>query len=250
MNQEKIGKFIANNRKKKNMTQSELAEILGVTDRSVSNWENGKCMPDLSLFKPLCKELDITINELMSGEKLSKEDYQSKLEENIIDLTLKAKNKTNRKIILIILILFFLLLTFIIGVFVYNFYELDVSYDENIMKCNFSDNTLNYTITGVSVMNTNYIEKKLDNNKIYIFHSTINIYNKRRSNYDYGKSLSSLLGDKKVPFRSFLKINNESEKYNNIIVYYTNQSLDKISKLTDNELKKELDKSFKMCSLK
>ena len=65
MNQEKIGNFIAKCRKEKNITQSELAEKLGVTDRSISNWENGKNMPDLSLFKPLCKELDITINELI-----------------------------------------------------------------------------------------------------------------------------------------------------------------------------------------
>ena len=70
MNQEKIGKFIAENRKVKKITQLELAEQLGVTDRAVSNWENGKNMPDLSLFKPLCDILGITINELMSGEKI------------------------------------------------------------------------------------------------------------------------------------------------------------------------------------
>ena len=85
MNQEKIGKFIQESRKKKKLTQSELAEKLGVSDRTVGNWENGRNMPDLSLFKPLCDELDITINELISGEKLKKEVYQEKLEENIIN---------------------------------------------------------------------------------------------------------------------------------------------------------------------
>lgn len=85
MNQEKIGKFIAKCRKDKKMTQSDLAEKLGVTDKSIGNWENGRNMPDLSLFKPLCDELDITINELLSGEKLKKEDYQEKFEENIIN---------------------------------------------------------------------------------------------------------------------------------------------------------------------
>ena len=85
MNQEKIGKFIQQCRKKKRLTQSELAEKLGVSDRTVGNWENGRNMPDLSLFKPLCDELDITINELISGEKLKKEVYQEKLEENIIN---------------------------------------------------------------------------------------------------------------------------------------------------------------------
>ena len=85
MNQEKIGKFIAKCRKEKKITQSELAEKLNVTDRSISNWETGRNMPDLSLFKPLCDELDITINDLMSGEKIKPEDYNEKLNENIIN---------------------------------------------------------------------------------------------------------------------------------------------------------------------
>ena len=98
MNQEKIGKFIAENRKLKKITQSELAEKLGVTDRSVSNWETGKNMPDLSLFKPLCDILGITINELMSGEKISSQEYNEKLEENFIntiDYIDKKKNNSN-----------------------------------------------------------------------------------------------------------------------------------------------------------
>ncbi len=85
MNQERIGKFIATCRKEKKITQSGLAEKLGVTDRSVSNWETGKNMPDLSLFKPLCEILGITINELLSGERLDKEKYQEKFEENIVN---------------------------------------------------------------------------------------------------------------------------------------------------------------------
>ena len=85
MNQEKIGKFILECRKNKKMTQSELAEKLGVTDKSIGNWENGRNMPDLSLFKPLCDALSITINDLLSGEKISKEEYQEKFEENIVN---------------------------------------------------------------------------------------------------------------------------------------------------------------------
>ena len=94
MNQEKIGKFIADCRKKKNITQQELAEKLGVSDRTIGNWENGRNMPDLSLFKPLCRELDITLNDLMSGEKVKEKEYQEKLEENIINTI----NYTNKKI--------------------------------------------------------------------------------------------------------------------------------------------------------
>lgn len=94
MNQEKIGKFILECRKNKKLTQSELAEKLGVTDKSISNWENGRNMPDLSLFKPLCEILDISINNLISGEKVSKEKYQEKFEENIINTI----DYTNKKI--------------------------------------------------------------------------------------------------------------------------------------------------------
>ena len=96
MDQEKIGKFITSKRKEKNLTQSELAEKLGVTDRAVSNWENGKNMPDLSLFKPLCEILNISINELMSGEKLNDLEYNKKLEENIIT-TIDYIDKKNTK---------------------------------------------------------------------------------------------------------------------------------------------------------
>jgi transcriptional regulator with XRE-family HTH domain len=107
MNQEKIGKFIAKCRKDKKMTQSELAEKLGVTDKSIGNWENGRNMPDLSLFKPLCDELDITINDLMSGEKISKDKYQEKFEENIvntIDYSTKKINKYSYTIGLLLVI--------------------------------------------------------------------------------------------------------------------------------------------------
>ena len=95
MNQEKIGKFILECRKNHKLTQSELAEKLGVTDKSVSNWENGRNMPDLSLFKPLCDILEISINDLISGEKVSKDEYQDKFEENLIS----AIDYTTKKII-------------------------------------------------------------------------------------------------------------------------------------------------------
>ena len=68
MNQKKIGAFIAECRKRKKLTQLELAEKLGETDRSVSNWENGVCLPDASLYRLLCDILQISINELFAGE--------------------------------------------------------------------------------------------------------------------------------------------------------------------------------------
>ena len=113
MNQEKIGKFIAECRRKKNMTQQELAEKLGVSDRTIGNWENGRNMPDLSLFKPLCDELDISLNDLMSGEVVKSKEYQEKLEENIINTisytNKKLENKNN--IIGLLLIIFGVLIS-------------------------------------------------------------------------------------------------------------------------------------------
>lgn len=107
MDQEKIGKFICKCRKKKNMTQQDLAERLGVSDRTIGNWENGRNMPDLSLFKPLCKELDINLNDLLSGEIVSMDNYQERLEENIIntiDYTNKRLENKNHFIGLIFII--------------------------------------------------------------------------------------------------------------------------------------------------
>ena len=114
MDQIHIGKFIAKCRKDKKMTQSELAEKLGVTDKSIGNWENGRNMPDLSLFKPLCKELDITINELLSGERLKKEEYQEKFEENIINTIDYSTKKINliRNNLGIVLLIFGIIISF------------------------------------------------------------------------------------------------------------------------------------------
>ena len=105
MNQEKIGNFIAECRKQRNMTQYELGEKLGVTEKSISNWENGRNMPDLSLFKPLCEELNINVNELLSGEKISEDNYQEKFEENIINTINYSNKKLEKKNQLIGLIL-------------------------------------------------------------------------------------------------------------------------------------------------
>ena len=108
MDQEKIGKFIAECRKNKKLTQAELAGKLGVTEKSISNWENGRNMPDSSLFKPLCDELEISINELISGEKINDKEYFNKSEENIINTLDYSNKRINNKnnFIGIILIIF------------------------------------------------------------------------------------------------------------------------------------------------
>ena len=96
MDQIKIGKFIASLRKNKKMTQQELANLLGVTDRAISNWENGRRMPDISLLKPLAETLGITVNELVMGEKISKEKIIPSSENNLLH-SLEATNKIKKK---------------------------------------------------------------------------------------------------------------------------------------------------------
>ena len=86
MDQKRIGAFIAQCRKEKNLTQIQLAEQLGITNQAVSKWENGRGMPDVSLLQPLCDALGISLNELFSGEHISTEEYKGKAEENICKL--------------------------------------------------------------------------------------------------------------------------------------------------------------------
>lgn len=84
MNQREIGVFISECRKRNHMTQMELAEKLGVTDRSVSNWENGVCLPDASLYRLLCELLHISINELFAGEYVNDDNYKNVADENLL----------------------------------------------------------------------------------------------------------------------------------------------------------------------
>ena len=85
MDQEKIGKFIQEKRKERNLTQSDLAEKLNITDRAISKWENGNCLPDAGTMPELCKILNISINDLFSGEIVDMKDNEKKLEENLLE---------------------------------------------------------------------------------------------------------------------------------------------------------------------
>ncbi len=84
MDQEKIGRFIATCRKECNLTQEQVAEKLGVSNKTVSRWENGNGFPDVSLLQPLCELLNISVNELLLGEKIPEDNYRKKVEENTI----------------------------------------------------------------------------------------------------------------------------------------------------------------------
>ena len=99
MDQIKIGKFIAEERKAKNYTQRELADKLSISDKTISKWERGNGFPEVSLLLPLCNELEITVNELISGERLQEMDYKKKAEENMVNLVKEAQ-ESKKKIIM------------------------------------------------------------------------------------------------------------------------------------------------------
>ena len=99
MDQIKIGKFIADERKAKKYTQRELADKLNISDKTISKWERGNGFPEASLLLPLCNELEITVNELLSGERLQEVDYKSKAEENMVNL-MKEAQESKKKIIM------------------------------------------------------------------------------------------------------------------------------------------------------
>lgn len=99
MEQVKIGKFIASKRKEQGLTQLQLAEKLGITDRAVSKWETGKSLPDASLMPELCKLLKITINDLLCGEVVSVENYNEKAEKALLEMVKKEETQ-NKKLMM------------------------------------------------------------------------------------------------------------------------------------------------------
>ncbi len=98
MDQTKIGKFIAACRKKENLTQMQLAEKMNITDRAVSKWETGKAMPDSSIMLALCDVLKITVNDLLSGEVVSMENYNKELENNLLEMV-RQKEEADKRLL-------------------------------------------------------------------------------------------------------------------------------------------------------
>lgn len=103
MDQIKTGKFIQEMRKSKNLTQRQLAEKLGLSDKTISKWETGCGLPEVGIMPELCSILGISVNELLAGQKLDEKQYFSKAEETIINL-IKEKNEAKKKLILSILV--------------------------------------------------------------------------------------------------------------------------------------------------
>ena len=172
MNQDKIGKFILKLRMEKNMTQKELADLLHVSDRAVSHWEHGRSLPDVSLFLPLCKLFNISVNELISGERIDNSEIIEKSENNLLSIMNNYKKKKRIDSIIITLIIVVLLFTSLIGLInsrplIINYAELNELDDvvmriTNITKTSarvlINDYSTNKYIYGTPY----YIERKVD----------------------------------------------------------------------------------------
>ena len=121
MDQVKIGKFIAQCRKNKNLTQFQLAEKLNITDRAISKWETGKGIPDSSIMLELCNELGISVNELLSGEVIKVENYNEKAEENLLEMAKKEEAQNKKMMMYELVIGCISSITFLILVFTLSF---------------------------------------------------------------------------------------------------------------------------------
>ena len=131
MDQGKIGKFIGKVRKEKNMKQKDLASLLGVTSKTVSRWETGKYMPDISLFPSISGILGISLNELFAGEKIKEKDIKKESENNLLELLkLNYIGKNKRKILITIVIILITLFLIIIGKMLLVKYGF--AYDDNL----------------------------------------------------------------------------------------------------------------------
>ena len=125
MDQIKIGKFIAECRKKNNLTQIELAEKLNITDRAISKWENGKGMPDSGIMLDLCKELKISVNELLSGEMIEMKDYDKNLEKNLLEMVKQKEENDKRLLRAEVLIGILSMVPFFISLIIITFFKME-----------------------------------------------------------------------------------------------------------------------------
>lgn len=124
MDQIKVGKFISKKRKEKELTQSELAEKLGITDRAISKWERGICLPDAGTMPELCEILNISINDLFSGEKVDMKDNEKKLEENLIEMAKLKEEKDKQLLTLEYVLGFTASVSFLVLMFVASYIEM------------------------------------------------------------------------------------------------------------------------------
>ncbi len=248
MNQEKIGKFIAECRKEKNLTQVQLAEKLNMSYKSISKWETGRGMPDSSIMLELCNYLGISVNELLSGEHLKEQEYQEKANENIISIARESdKNRKikNRIIVVIVAIFLCLLLIFIINI-AYKNIKTNIKYNDRLVECKIENDNIICSFNGSSLV-TLYSQKvNTDKETLIFINGKMLLQNKIHSHFETWDSMAQLNSGENLRFKSEIIINKNTDIKNckdKIKVYYTNVSFNKIKNASQNELEKIIEQS-------
>ncbi len=137
MDQIKIGRFIAERRKLRNLTQMQLAEKLGITDRAISKWETGKGMPDASLMLDLCAELQISVNELLCGEVIEMTNYNENVEQKLLEMVKEREQKDKRLLRIEIFVGILISIILLACVFVASFAQIDAFWRIVLMTAGF-----------------------------------------------------------------------------------------------------------------
>lgn len=241
MSQEKIGRFIAECRKKKKMTQEELAVKLGVNSRSISRWENGICLPDISLYNELCKELGITVNEFLSGEKVSEDEYQEKFEENIIEVVKHTddRNRFYNRLGLGVLLFIVFIILYLLAMYFINNFKWEQPYDKDDFGIDVDRRGINFIHQRDGEIKYLITQNKEDYIVFITFYQTI--AEKFSSVNYYNNMVGYDLTDEYYYSREILLDDNNGNE--RILVYYTNESFAKIAEANTKELKEIIDNS-------
>lgn len=252
MDQVKIGKFIAQCRKEQNLTQAQLAEKLNVTDKAISKWETGKGLPDSSIMLELCQKLNINVNELLSGERLNTENYQEKADENIVYITKEAEKskKVKNRIIIIFSVLAILFIIGITAISIYNNAEIDIAYDERIIKCEIVDSNIICSCEGLSLVQFYHTEVNADEETYMFIKGKMLLQNKVRSHFETWDTMAELNSGEASHFNSKIIIDKNKDILdckNKIKIYYTNIPFEKIQKANEDELLDIIKNSHLIC---
>ncbi len=248
MNQEKIGKFIAECRKEKNLTQVQLAEKLNMSYKSISKWETGRGMPDSSIMLELCNYLGINVNELLSGEHLKEQEYQEKANENIISIAKEfdKNRKIKNRIIVVTVVIFLCLLLIFITNIAYKNIETSVKYDDRLIECKIENDNIICSFNGSSLVILSSQKINTDEETLIFVNGKMLLQNKIRSHFETWDSMAQLNNGDNYHFNSEIIINKNTDIKNckdKIKVYYTNISFNKIKNASQNELEKIIEQS-------
>ncbi len=241
MNQEKIGEFIAQKRKEKGLTQEELAYRLNVSNKTISRWETGKNLPDLSLFQELSEILGVSVNDLMSGYIVDKKEYQEKFEQNIVN-TIDKVEKNNKYwqiggniVISILSILLVILLTNI----TLDTITIPIKEENTTFEVKEVSNTINIKYENVYNGIQDYVVTKDESENIIIFISLKQSLKNKIQEEQQEKKKHNLIEEK---YTEYIRITSNLFKENTYQIYYTETNLKKIrqaSKERLNSLKEE-----------